>query len=1614
MPTRVVPGSGAILQPSFNEYYGISSINVINGGSGYASTDPPLITIEGTNPPLVEGVFYPVINPSGEIVRVVVLESGSGYVPTQVQFGTKIGIATTSYVESSLIVQKGLDTGNPYVSVASTESSIIMAISGGDGSALYENGYNIAISTSIVGTSASIAPDFSLNQNRFYGFTDPFPAYYTSGIGTGAKFNVFIVYDSSTGIPISTSVVLREGGNSYSVGDTVSISGTFMNGTSPQNDLSFLVSSVANTRVVSAANSIFNNIPSTTIIGFGTGARFNISRNSFGDISTISIANGGIGYALTDKISIAGTYIGGSTPQDNFLLSPRILGTDKLPNEVYVIKLSDNSYKVSGLSTSNELNLIQYGSGTNTFTFDNPNASSIISIDNIIQSSLYIKDISLELSSSIGVNTDIIFISSGISSVTTLDIFKINDELMKVKNIGFGYTNAIQVERSVLGSRIGVHFSGEKIDVLRGDFNIEKDNIHFASPPYGPSGYEGIQINSTFQGRAFSRQYDPGLLNDKNVIFDDISSSFVSASSTEFFLKSNKEKVVGIYTDTNSIIVGGIDINNNPLILINNVPQISEKDFTVDTPGNNRLKFLSGTPSAGKISRVGISSGYGYQPLIGAGASVTVSAAGTISNIILLGPGSGYRTPPQIKLASPVGSGASFSATIGAGGTITGISIINAGSGYTNTFTPNVIVDIPSSYSDLPLVYASGSSGNGSGAKASLVIGNQSNVIGFKLEEPGKYYKVGDILTVSGIVTNPTIGIGFSQFKITVENTITDKFSGFYPGQFIQFDDISRFFTGTKKKFTLTITQGAITEVLSLKIDPSTDLQLENNLFIYLNDILQEPTVSYTFTGSRLVFKEAPKKDSKCTILFYKGSDLDIEQIDPPKTIKPGDTIQITENILDLEDRSQFERVVKRIVSSDSLDTFTYDSIGINTDQTKERPLVWIKQTSDLIINGVLYSKSRPDLSSKIIPSTKLIKNVSEDDSQFYVTNSFPLFTEVDNLIEELRDVQIVDNRVISTGLATAVISAGSTINGVTINNPGSGYLNISSPTVAISSSFIKKKDPIYNWKTVNSGIGSSYIIKSIANANPIVAVGSSGIVGVSTNGTDWIPSFIGVGQSSTFNSVYGYNNKYVAVGNNGRIVFADGQTGITTSTWQNIRAYKEETVVGLTDPVISFSIYTNSLKDVLYSEQKNIWVAVGENRGVFSGVGIGTTAFFEKSPPILGNLNSVATNNILTSFISSFLLVVVGDSGNIIYSLDGNIWSKANSIPTTRNLNKIIWDSNRFVVVGNTGTVLTSVNGITGWQKITTNITDDLINIQYKYGFYTALNSSGQLLFSFDLSHWTKRSTNQNNAITDFMVIDPNEYILEGRFVVVGFGGTIMYSDPIYNRATAISSVNSGSISSISITNPGFGYDQQSPPPVILESDTAKTEKIFSVKAKGDFGVIKYIGVGASHIDFELKSENYDNITLGIGYSSLNTYGVSYSELEVGDYFVIYESNSLIGHALTGITTSLGGLSNYPASKVGTATTYLDGVYRVERVSQPVAGIVTVRCNFTYGPNNIPIQVNVNTNENGIYGKYSWGKIFDYQNRTRLNPKSFVVNTDNGLIGLSTAPDVLRTRGVI
>ena len=937
-----------------------------------------------------------------------------------------------------------------------------------------------------------------------------------------------------------------------------------------------------------------------------------------------------------------------------------------------------------------------------------------------------------------------------------------------------------------------------------------------------------------------------------------------------------------------------------------------------------------------------------------------------------------------------------------------------------------MFVDIaePDGYFNRKLEYVSGSTGIGTNATVDFRINVDGNISEFNITEEGTAFKVNEELTVSGVATDPRVGVN-TEFKLTVEELESDTFSGFYPGQFILFDDISSFFNDTRTKFTLSVTTSGVTEILSLKTLPGSDMDITNNIFIYINDILQTPQSSYTFKGSRVIFSEAPKSNSKCSVFYFRGSKRDVETVEPVASLKPGDIVRIKENRFDPLDTDQFERTSKRIVASDVLETFSYNSLGINTDQSAERPLSWEKQRSDKILSGVLIPKSRPALKSRLLPTTRLIKQVGDLDDSFYVNNAFPVFNAIDKLLQSERNVRIFEDANIEPGIVTSLVSTSSSISALTVSFGGTGYANLTNPTVAISSALIERKDPISNWQfDAITGITSSIEFRAITKQDPYIAVGASSFYMNTKSGTFWERGRIGFGGTVTFNGV-GVGNSFhspnvyaMAVGDYASMARAVS-IGNSLSEWTPLDLKEQRQIPAINQVSTVDSTYTGNFQDVIWEGTRNTWVAVGAAGSIFSAVGLTTGEAFSQFSGTLQQLNAVCYGQ------SEY--IAVGNGGVIIASNDGTGWGDKVS-NTNFDLNDIIYDGNRFIVVGDSGTIGISTNK-NFWQPWSQQLpagtqhpaTFDFAKIKYFDNLYVGISTVGDLYYSFDLANWNKRDIDHTNEIRD-LVETPYGDFSSNRVIVVGSGTTTFYADPVINRASATSSVTAGVITSVTITDGGFGYKVGSNPPVIVQPDKTKSEDILSINAKGDFGDIVGIntwlpGSGSvlPRLAFTLKSQYNDNSNLGYGYSSLNALGVNFSGLSQGDYFTIYDSSLVVGHALTGITTSSG--SNQVVGMV-TSGDYLGGVFRVEQITtgDSVSGLVTVTCAFQpgptpYGNNTIQVGVGTTATTDTFWGKYSWGQIYGYQNRGAGNPTSFLVNTLNGNTGLSTAAVVSRTK---
>ena len=412
----------------------------------------------------------------------------------------------------------------------------------------------------------------------------------------------------------------------------------------------------------------------------------------------------------TDAISIANTSFAG------------VGSTTQMPSSVFVIKQSENIIKLARnaedalASNPVELDFTSVGIGTShSLTSTNQNQKVLMLVDNMIQSPIAGTSVTTHLADNAALAQDVIKFA-GISSFAGADYIQVGSgntiECMKILSVGIGSTNQIKVRRGWLGTNEVGFDTGALVQKIRGHYNIVDNEIHFIEPPHGaqPFGtstnppdqrdYLGITTSSSFQGRVFIRS---GVENSseetytKNYLYDDISQKFTGYDK-EFPLTVDKANITGIATNNGIIIINGVfqgpGASNN--YTMSEVGSGSSISFTGTASSVGFDPNNANIPVGGIIVSVSSTDGFGYQPLISAGATATVSAAGTISAISIGNTGSGYRVGLQtvnvaIQTASNLDAQSFLdrSSFIGLGtaqitdGNITGIAITNTGILYT-------------------------------------------------------------------------------------------------------------------------------------------------------------------------------------------------------------------------------------------------------------------------------------------------------------------------------------------------------------------------------------------------------------------------------------------------------------------------------------------------------------------------------------------------------------------------------------------------------------------------------------------------------------------------------------------------------------------------------------------------------------------------------------------------------------------------------------------------------------------------------------------------------------------------------------------------------------------
>lgn len=666
------------------------------------------------------------------------------------------------------------------------------------------------------------------------------------------------------------------------------------------------------------------------------------------------------------------------------------------------------------------------------------------------------------------------------------------------------------------------------------------------------------------------------------------------ANSSTISIGSSLKDVSIVGYTTNSILIGtGSTLNSS-------IPSSTTIKVTL-----NNLKTALINVGIVTISNQNVVSHIGF----------TTSSSGYIStNIKITNPGFGY-TEYNLKYQTTTSSIVSIGSTsiplstidnvdigdyITVGTALTSVQIVGIGStsifisvGSTVAYSiasgtssivkefnpPIVIFDQPLSYSNIPLKYSSsspGGTGIGTNAYIDIVVGQDSKIIDFDLKKSGYAYKKGDILTIStngdnllGIATDSSTS--FSEFQLTVDQVYQDKFSAWSLGDMSILDTLDSLFDGQRKQFPIKVNG----DVVSIRAKKGSQIDVQATLIVVINDVVQIPGESYTFSGGSIItFKEAPKLGDKSHLIFYKGtSNIDVIDVDVLETVKVGDGIYLKDDDANL---NQKERIINSIVSSDRVKTNLYNGVGINSTAT--RSITWCRQIEDKIIDGEKIGKSRDSYEPNIVQATRLLDNVGINSTEIFVesTNNLFNYQSENTTAVYTGKIKIVSEDTTIGAAATCTVSAAGTISSFTITESGSGYSV--APTVFV-------QNPV-GFGTTSRAIGHANIsggsVTSITVSNPGVGytVGPMNRMVLLSNGSGYpsglstarqnnifykakLKSLTGYGKDATANvGIEGVNINYFEIVDRGNGYAVGDRVFIDTFDNKNLKDSDRNTLL--------------------------------------------------------------------------------------------------------------------------------------------------------------------------------------------------------------------------------------------------------------------------------------------------------------------------------------------------------------------------------------------------------------------------------------------------------------------
>ena len=643
-------------------------------------------------------------------------------------------------------------------------------------------------------------------------------------------------------------------------------------------------------------------------------------------------------------------------------------------------------------------------------------------------------------------------------------------------------------------------------------------------------------------------------------------------------------------------------------------------------------------------------------PIAGIATIITAVTTNTITAFIGFGGGAG--------------TGASATGNIGVGGTLD----INIGAGGTNYVNPRFQFPQPD-YANMEVIGVSrngvASTVTGSNLLVTLNVGASSTVgIGstlfeitsFDIARDGYAFKRGDKVKPVGLVT--ARGADLEDYILEVTEIYNDKFTSWDFGEFDYIDPIGNLQDGVKTRFPLRVNG----ELLSFDVGQTVDSQqIDMNalLIIYVNNVLQDPGVAYSFEGgTTFEFTTAPEANDDISVFFYKGTaSEDVAEVNVVETIKDGDVVKLqanddtsiltNQNTRRLIDLAQRNRTVSGITTTDTLETEIYTGVGIN-DSATNKPLTWIKQKEDKVVNGVVVSKSRDSIEPLIYPTARIIGDIGAGStSKIYVddANFFQYEANEDSAVNDINFKALIinDNNPVSASF-TATVSTAGTISAIAVADGGSGYVG-NSTSVHISQPPVPMKV-----SPIATGIGSTAVATANITNGTITSVTiNSGGIGYSTSVTPKVIAFAQKPVTELIESIdtssadfAGFSGivtgiSTVMIGSTMGLKFGLSRTGAFTNLKATMPIYISDTSVGHGVTSLNESGIDGNVVAIGRTFVDNVYMIKNINRhsnaaeievNVHSGINTNGIDLAKTNLPFTVTFGSVGSGN--TSYIGS------------------------------------------------------------------------------------------------------------------------------------------------------------------------------------------------------------------------------------------------------------------------------------------------------------------------------------------------------------------------------------------